>query len=87
MAKLLVYSAHLLVLIKSIFSINPNVLNSPSCSPSNLAQNRAVWNRCPFGLDSNAWYGLTNGVYDFVDAARECESYGIVKKIGFFCEF
>ena len=51
-------------------------LASPSCNPPDSAYDTASWNRCPFGIDSNAWYGLTNKNLDFVDAARQCESYG-----------
>merc|ERR1712166_1651167 len=51
-------------------------LTGPSCTPSDAAKAAATWNRCPFGQDPNAWYGLTNTAVDYIEAARQCASYG-----------
>lgn len=67
--------AHITITILST-SINslPAELSSPSCSPPSTPTD-ITWTRCPFGLDPNAWYGITDNSYGFVKAVEQCETY------------
>ena len=47
---------------------------APACNPPESSETTISWSKCP--NDPNAWYGITNEVYDFAAATQQCTSYG-----------
>ena len=65
-------------LLSTSFVLSKNIenLGNPSCQIPEQGQNQAVWNKCAFNLDPDAWYAVSNNHYNHEQAFDFCESLG-----------
>ena len=63
-------------LLKLVYSKNIQSLGHPSCEVPELGQKAAVWNKCAFNLDPDAWYGISNAKFTHEEGVEFCESFG-----------
>ena len=54
----------------------PNCTHKPVCSPPPWSHNFIQWNACEPTVDSYAWYGVTNELWDFTTASEMCACNG-----------
>ena len=72
------------MILKSLFSFSVllklvylrQILGRPSCEIPTPGLEVAVWNRCAFNLDPDAWYGISNSELTHDEGVKFCESFG-----------